>query len=74
MAQRFLIKKLEHHRRIRDQPLHLRVPTIQNPQGIGVQTPLAVLVELGGVGLEVGNQLAAVDLSRPRGPQRVDFE
>ena len=74
MRQRLGTQKVDQARRAVDHRFHGRVFGVQNTQGIAVQTPACILVELISVLLEMRDQLRAMQGPLIGMTQAVDFQ
>ena len=70
----FRIEVIQQHRRFRYYPAHRWVPGVQNAQRIGMQPPLAVLVQFGAPGFKIGYQPFAVGRTGGAGAERVELQ
>ena len=74
MLARLRIQRIEQQRRTRDDPLHVRILAVENPQRIAGQAPLAVLIQGCRMAAEIGRQLLAIDRARCRRAERVHHQ
>jgi hypothetical protein len=74
MGERRLTEEIDELRRIAHDFLEFRVLRVEHAQRVGVEPPLAVLVELVLESFEIGDQLLAVRGAFRRLAQRIDLE
>src|ERR1700722_13096995 len=68
---RLRIEEIEQPRRSGDDALHVRILAVEYAQRIALQPTLAVLIERGLMGTEIGRELHAIGRARCRGAERI---